>query len=209
MSKFFNKFWKKRSLINDPDISSHYKKDETIDYDIKFIKKYLKPNFMVLDLGCGPMRTVNKIYKFCKHIDCVDFQSKYVDMHKKYKNTNGFVKPAQDFVINKKYDLIIIFGVFTFFKKNEIKKTLKNLRSMKHSKTIILIKDQCGISKDVFIDKYSEIIGSRYKAYYHFYKNILKIYSNQFKTTVFKNVYPQKLNKFNNTKTFFFKLTIN
>jgi ubiquinone/menaquinone biosynthesis C-methylase UbiE len=140
MTKFFNNFWKKRSLINDPDISSHYKKDETINYDIKFIKKYLKPNFTVLDLGCGPMRTVSKIYKSCKHIDCVDFQSKYVEMHKKYKNTKGFVKPVRNFTIDKK-------------KK--------------------------------------------------------KMYSNKFKTRIFSNIYPKKLNKFINTKTFFFKLTNN
>jgi hypothetical protein len=209
MTKFFNNFWKKRSLIDDPDISSHYKKDETINYDIKFIKKYLKPNFTVLDLGCGPMRTVSKIYKSCKHIDCVDFQSKYVEMHKKYKNTKGFVKPVQNFTIDKKYDLIIIFGVFTFFKKNEIKQTLKNLESMRHSRTIILIKDQCGLFKDVFIDKYSNVIGSRYKAYYHYYKNNKKMYSNKFKTKIFSNIYPKKLNKFINTKTFFFKLTNN
>ena len=77
---------------------------------------------------------------------------------------------------------------------------------MTNSKTTILIKDQCGLFEDVFIDKYSDIVGSRYKAYYHYYKKNRNIYSRFFKTKVFKNIYPTRLKKFKNTKTIFFEL---
>ena len=152
------------------------------------------------------MRLASKVVNKCKHIDCVDFQKKYVDMHKKYTNTKGYVSKAENFIIEKKYDLIIIFGVFTFLNKRQILKTINNLYEMTHSKSVILIKDQCGIKKDIFIDKYSPIVGSRYKAYYHFYKASNKIFSKKFKTKFFKNIYPEKFNKFQNNKKVFFEL---
>lgn len=209
MDNYFSKFWKKRSLIVNPDISSHYKKDEAIKYDYKFVKKRLKKHHTVLDLGCGPMRLVSKISKHCKHIDCVDFQKKYVSTHKKYNNTKGYVSNVQDFIIKKKYDLIIIFGVFTFFNKRQIYKTIKNIEKMTHIKSKILIKDQCGVKRDVFIDKHSDVVGSRYKAFYHYYKSSNKIFSKKFKTRIFTKLYPKRLNKFKNTKTVFFELKKN
>ena len=47
------------------------------------------------------MRLASKVVNKCKHIDCVDFQKKYVDMHKKYTNTKGYVSKAENFIIEK------------------------------------------------------------------------------------------------------------
>ena len=46
-----DQFWEARSKITDRRIATHYKHDDTLIYEANLIKKHLKPDDVVLDLG--------------------------------------------------------------------------------------------------------------------------------------------------------------
>lgn len=125
-------------------LNENYYKDpkETFFFITEIItKNYLKPS--VLDLGCARGEF---LYYLKKNIDyeClvgVDYSDKLITEAKKFKELNGVdlkVASADNFNLNKKFDIIVMSGVLSYF--DDISSVFKSIKEhlKPNGKTIIL-----------------------------------------------------------------------
>lgn len=109
------KFWDRAAISYDRE----EKKDkEKYQETINQLAQYLKPEYLVLDFGCGTGLIANEISPLVKQIDAIDFSQKMVDLAKtkaqkqqitnvQYKQVtifDNYLKPAS-------YDVILCFHV--------------------------------------------------------------------------------------------------
>jgi SAM-dependent methyltransferase len=196
--KKIDSFWKKRTKIKDARIATHFKYDDTHNYDLKLIDKYITPKSKVLDLGCGPCYITNKLIGKARYIKGVD---KFGEFLKHCKTGPNFKIEQSDLLKYKdknKYDLILLIGVMFCFGDKESEKIYKNCFNLLTKSGTMIIRQQYGVKKDVIIDKYSQQIGDNYYTYYRFLQKELKILKSFFKVKVI-DVLPKRLNPWSNT----------
>lgn len=196
--KKIDNFWKGRTKIKDMRIATHFKYDDTHTYDLKLIRKYIKPNLKVLDLGCGPCYITNKIVGEVKYIKGVDKFGEFL----KHCNTGPHFETEAcdllDFTDSQKYDLITLIGIMFCFGDRESEKIYKNCNDLLKETGVMIIRQQYGVHDDVIIDKYSEHIGENYYTYYRHLDKEVKFLKKWFSVEVI-DILPERLNPWKNT----------
>ena len=195
-------FWKKQSKKG-RDLSRHNDTQRLV-YDIKYIKKFtnIKPK-KILDLGSGTGQlsiSLNKIYQNC-NFTLVDNNKLFLNFNKK----NKFKKILQNilkFKTKEKYDLILLYGVVNYLSKKNTKKIYLKINEFLNTNGIAFIRHQCGITKEIYINKFSKKLEEKYIARYPDTKQELILLKKIFTTK--KIAYPKKLNLHKNTKHYLY-----
>lgn len=109
---------------------------------IFFIKKYIKPNMNILEIGCGTGKLLQEIDKLYNNINLtgIELSSDMIDnANKKIFNNNiDLINVAvEDFSTTKKYDMIIMKQVLHHLKSKE--SVLKKLSMYLNSNGVIII----------------------------------------------------------------------
>ncbi|OPA75647.1 hypothetical protein BVG16_20130 [Paenibacillus selenitireducens] len=198
-------FFERRAQVEDPNLATHFKDDDTIDFDIELINKYINESSKVLDLGCGPGRITNRLEPHVSYIKSVDNQEKFLEHCIQSPKIKTVVSDLPYFLEPSKFDVILLFGVVTYFNDEEVQKIYKNCYHMLADEGILIVKHACGINDDVIIDKYSEQIGEWYHVFYRHIENDIQLLDqSDFYITNKIDIYPERLNPWENTHYYAF-----
>ncbi len=150
---------------------------ETDDYPYKFLEKVkIKPQYTVLDIGCGNGAVTLEIARKANSVTALDISDKMIQILQKNALKEGlsnieYIKaPIQDFRIKKMYDVVIasrsLNGVA------DIKNQLEKINSAASKYVFITL---WGVNARGFEKKAYEIIGREFKPHpdYLYVYNIL------------------------------------
>lgn len=199
-----NKFWQKRTKVNDPRISTHFQNDDTHLFDLKVIKKYIKPQSKILDLACGPCFYSNLLVDKVKYIKAVDKFGEFFKFCKKTPKIETVEMDLVNFEDSQKYDVVLLIGIMHFLDENDREIVYKKAFKYLKDNGTVYIRHQCGIDKDIDIDKYSEKIDDNYVAKYLKLKKEINMLKNIFNKIEVIDIFPKRLNPWPNTHYYAF-----
>jgi len=202
--KQVNNFWSKRAQIKDARISTHFKQDDTHLYDLDLIKKYATSKSNVLDVACGTCFLTNQLADNVAYIKGTDKFGEFLEhcqVSKKFEVQQADILTYQD---KRKYDLILMFGIITYFDDDDTALIYKRYKKLLTKGGVLIVKHQCGLENDVLIDKFSEQIGDKYQANYKHVNKDLSILKKHFANVELIDIYPSRLNVWENTHFFAF-----
>lgn len=170
------------------------------ELDSNFIMRYANENTSVLDIGTGTGLIVNKIYNKIKSVDCVEPYSEFTKFVVKNRNVTIINKNFFDFITNKTFDLITIFGTMHYVNEEEAIEIYQKSYSFLKRDGYIIIKNQFGINEDVTVSGYSEEQKTDYFAQYRHINKEVEILKNVgFRNINVVDIYPPEANRWNNT----------
>ncbi len=191
------KFWEKQSTNYKTAFEDLYELANYLDkterrHLLKVVKT--KPNFKVLDLGCGTGRWAFEFAKICEKVVAVDFAKGMIDRAKEEAKNRGFtniefgVAGVEDFRSEEKFDIIIISGVLVYFEDENLTSILKNVKKHLAPNGIVVSRETVGIDERLdFRDKFNPKIGQIYSALYRTPEEYKQIFLN----AGLKNIYAE------------------
>lgn len=192
-------FFKKRFTIDDNYVVSRYRHNDRAEYDSDFIKQYINPESIVLDLGCGTGILEEQLYKYVKKIIAVDKYQEFLDKAIKSENIEYLVDNFENLDFQEKFDLILLFGVTMYLTDEQLNNLLKKMSILLKKDGVAIIKNQWGVDSELIVNKYSDDLESMYYAKYRKLSDII----NQIKNLGFKcethDIYPENMNDWKNT----------
>lgn len=192
-------FWQRRTKIENPRVATHYKEDDMHVYDIEFIKKHIKENDALLDLGAGTCYLTNMLIPYVSEIKAVDKFADFLNHAEDHPKLTVEACDLVEYKDDKKYNMVMMFGVANFLPDTELEKIYEFISNHLLPNGKFIIKHASGVKKDVVIDNYSELIGDNYHALYrHLDKDVVML-SQYFDNVEVVDIYPDKLNPWDNT----------
>ena len=192
--KFITDYWLKKSQGIDKDVDtfdlvSHIYGKEKHQVEINAIESMglIHSNSIVLDFGCGNGRLCKNFHNKVKHFVGIDLCKNFIDELNIWKNKNNISNV--DFVvldaldenfqnnIDLGFSLVCIFGVFQYIvNDSDVVKILRQINNLMLPQATCLIKQTTSIiNKNLFIDKYSEMLQSHYIANYRSKENMTNL----------------------------------
>ena len=170
------------------------------ELDSNFIMRYANKNTSILDIGTGTGLIINKIYNHIKNVDCVEPYPEFTKFIVKSENVTVINENFFDFMTDKIFDLITIFGTMHYVNEEEAIEIYRKSDSLLRRGGHIIIKNQFGINEDVTVSGYSEEQKTDYFAQYrHINKEVSILKDVGFKNTNVVDIYPPEANRWNNT----------
>jgi cyclopropane fatty-acyl-phospholipid synthase-like methyltransferase len=202
---YIDSFWRSRAAHPDPRIATHYKHDEALDHDLKFIRDFVTSDSTVLDLGCGACAILNVLADECQYIVGVEKASGLIrhcrrDLPSK---TQYVVSDILEYQPDRLFDVVIIFGVVNFITAAESVVLYARIFSMLKAGGRLIVKHACGVHEEVVVDTHSEVIGSRYNARYPKLEDEVQRLRTNYDVKVV-DIYPPAINKWENTHFYAF-----
>lgn len=202
--KKFDRFWQKRTKIKDPRIATHFKHDDTHVYDLRLIRKLIKPDAEVLDLACGTCYISNQFVDQVKYIKAVDKFPEFLKHCKKSPKMETVACDILAFTDSKKYDLILLIGIMLFFDDQDSEAIYKKCHKLLNKNGIMFVRHQCGVKGDVVVNKYSQTVGDNYCARYKHLDKELQMLKKIFKKVKRVDILPKHLNPWPDTHHYAF-----
>lgn len=195
------KFWKHKSNDNPNELTIKVNPiNDFTKIDADFILRYANSNSDVLDLASGTGLTVNKYYDKVSTVTAVELFpsfSKFIIKDTRIEVVNADIS---EYNTHKKFDIITMFGIVSYFNREEIHSIYAKYRNYLNENGVLLIKNQFGIVKDVSVNGYSEELKTEYYSEYrtlHSEIDILKDIG--FKEISYVDIYPPEANRWDNT----------
>ncbi|MDD6223634.1 MAG: NTP transferase domain-containing protein [bacterium] len=194
-------WFQSRFSIDDNYLVSRYSINDRAKYDIDLIKNYINQESLVLDLGCGTGILEEKLEKFVKHIKAIDRYQEFLDKAKISLKIEYEKHDITTYKDQRKYDLIMMFGVTMYLLEEELNDVLKNCIDMMHDNSVFIIKNQWSIEQtDYIVNKeYSDKNKNQYYGIYRSLHNMKKILSSYNLSYQLIDIYPSEMNKYENT----------
>ncbi len=202
--KKVDNFWLKRTQIANPRIATHFKVDAALQFDVQFIRRFISKYSDVLDMGCGTCAITNMIAPHVRHVMAVDKFGAFLQSCGKNSNITTCAEDILTYSDNKRYDVIILFGVLNYFNPPEVSNILTHLSRMLKPRGVLLVKHACGVYSDVAVDTFSKEIGDHYHAVYRYIEKEKKLFSTHVTLEKVVDIYPKSLNRWSNTHFFAF-----
>jgi len=196
-------FWNRRANVSDPRLATHFKHDNTLEYDIQLIEFYLKEEAKLLDLGCGTCAITNYFESKVNFICAVDKHEGFLQHCSNSNKIELIISDIASYRDDRKYDCIIIFGVMNYLSEDDARSLYERCQKMLTKRGVLIVKHACGVEEDIVVDKYSEAISDWYYAVYRWVdkeKNLLSEYFN----VKIVDIYPPELNPWENTHFYAF-----
>lgn len=198
-----DQFWRSRQSISDSRLATNYRNDGRLELDTMLIKKHHLLNGDLLDLGCGTGTLSEKLLDVSSLIVGVD---KYPTFLKKCPNNPKF-KPIESdllsFETSLMFDTILLFGVINYLTSEEESLLYKNCKKWLKPNGVLLVKNQCGIKEDIFVDGHSTELKSEYNARYPWIHKQARTLKELFQVEII-DIYPPEINRWENTHFYAF-----
>ena len=150
----------------------------------------------VLDIGCGIGRLCFYLAEKVDFVAGVDYSKPLIDIAKQelkkrgLKNVDFTCGRCTDFKYPKKFDAVIISGLFTYLNDEEVPITIANAHKHMKKGGIMLLRESIGLEKRFeVIDKYSPALKARYNGIYRTVATLNELFEKQ----GFRAVHSEKL----------------
>jgi len=198
-----NSFWEERAAMSGA-AASRWSDDNRVFYDLSLIKKFIDSSSNVLDLGCGGCIITNELEPFVNSILAVDKYSGFFKFRKDSPKIETMISDITDFRCEKKFDVILIFGVLNYVSREQAKSVYERCFEMLTNKGVLIVKHQMGLNEDIVVESFSEELNQQYCAVYRNREQEKKDMENAGFTLEIVDIYPKSFNKWENTHHYAF-----
>lgn len=170
--------------------------------DVEFLLRFriLNENYDVLELGAGTGLLTNKIYDKVKSISALEMFEEFSRHIIKDSKIRVINENIFDFVTESKFDVILAFGFMHYVNESEAKIIYQKCFDMMKQDSILVVKNQFGISQDVTIEEFSKEQNREYFSQYRLLSKEMQILKNiDFKDIQAIDIYPKECNRWDNT----------
>lgn len=152
--------------VDETIVSEYFNKTQSLVFSPKSaiieeraIKKFININdeSNVLDLGCGNGRWGSILIPKCKKYVGVDLSKHFIEKAiRKYDRNRArfYCMPAQDYLAEEKFDLILMIGLTTYMNDDDIEKMANNCSKMLAQEGKLIVRSvtlrENGIKRKVF-----------------------------------------------------------
>lgn len=195
------RFWedKARNNPNEKTVKVNPENDFT-SFDANFIMRYANQTSEILDLASGTGLAINKYYDRVGQIDAVELFPEFTKFIVKSSNVNVYNESITDFIPQKQYDIVSMFGVVQYFNEREIKELYARYKSALKAGGKLIVKNQFGVESDVEVSGISEELNVEYISQYRYIdKEVDILKSVGFNDVEIVDIYPPVANRWENT----------
>jgi 2-polyprenyl-3-methyl-5-hydroxy-6-metoxy-1,4-benzoquinol methylase len=199
--KVIKDFYAKKSTSN----RLRWTSKDMLHFEKRMLKKKLKSNDYILDLGAGDGELAKLISSSTNKILAVDNQKNFARFFTR-SNENFVCQDLLKFNSTKKFDFILLFGVITCLNKNDENALYRNISKYLKRDGFLVVKNQVTSGQEIIIDSISQELGSLYSSRYPNLSEQINRLIKYFR--LFEVIeYPDQFNKHVNTRhvMFFFK----
>jgi trans-aconitate methyltransferase len=191
-------FWDGRTAVDGPRAARFHGDHDA--YDLAAIAAHCDAGSRVLDLGCGTCVVPNLLVAAvgCRVHD-VDYVPEFlVHAHDDPRLTTE-VGDVRTYVRDERFDLVLSLGVITYLESVEERRAMyEHCATMLRPGGTLLVKAQFGVHETVAVDRFSDDLGSRYRAVYPQLDDETAVLSELFDVAV-TDPYPASFSRWDNT----------
>lgn len=203
-----NAFWSARTKVEDRRLATNYRDDGRLGYDTELVKKYVKHNSSILDLGAGTCTLTAPFLDIpIEKVVAVDRYEGFLNKVPDHPLLTKICADVAQFYSTQIFDLILLFGVVNFLSHDEELSLYESCSKMMAEDSVFIVKNQCGIANEVLIDKFSEELGTHYHARYPHFEDQFSKLSTFFKVELV-DIYPNEINRWEDTHFYAFICTL-
>ncbi len=204
--KKIDAFWMQRTVIKNPRIATNYREDDRLSYDTAFVSNYLSKSVKLLDLGAGTCTLSSRFLNDVQEVVAVDKYAEFLKLAPDHPNLRKVSADIVGYESRDVFDVILLFGVVNFLNIDEEVSLYQSCLNMMRNTAVFLVKNQCGIKKEVIVDSYSEDLKTHYHARYPFVDDQRDRLAEYFDVQMV-DIYPPELNKWADTHFYAFICT--
>lgn len=198
-----NDFWSARTTVPDPRLATNYRNDGRLEFDVALVRKYLTRSSHILDLGAGTCTLSERLLTDDRKIDAVEKFPGFLDKAIQHPGLSKISCDIADFVPDKKYDAILIFGVINFLTREEERLVYERCGAALNNRGVLIVKNQCGVDAEKVVDSYSEELAATYHARYPAVFEQKSMLSEYFNVEIV-DIYPPVMNRWDDTHFYAF-----
>lgn len=199
-------FWSARTTIADPRIATNYRDDGRLGFDLELARRFCRPGARVLDLGAGTCTLSAPLLDEVDRVVAVDKFVGFLEMAPEHPRLETVAADVAGFTMDATFDLILLFGVANFLTVAEETDLYRECATMLAPNGVFVAKNQCGVDKEVVVDRYSEELGAHYHARYPARDEQLQRLEEFFAVDVI-DIYPPEINRWADTHFYAFVCT--
>jgi SAM-dependent methyltransferase len=158
-----NEFWHRRAAATDKSI--RWTDHQMLSCDLDLVRRVLSPRSALLDLGCGTGDLFLPFLDDLAHVTAVDMVPDFLTRIPDDPRIERVVADLSVYQPSRTYDLGLLFGVVTHLASDAEAAVYDALRTAVPA-GIVLVKNQCGREKELFVDNWSDSLGSHYVGRY-------------------------------------------
>jgi cyclopropane fatty-acyl-phospholipid synthase-like methyltransferase len=200
-----DRFLKERTSVEDRKLATRFHDSDAHVYDLGFIRPHLSQGAHVLDLGCGSGILAYEAAKTAEHVLAVDKFEEFFDPQ--YRADNMEFEKSDILEFSRapvSFDVILLFGVVTYLDYDETRRIYSRIAGWLRDDGVLLAKHGCGVTEDVFVDGFSKHLQSHYVALYKYLETEKDILSEYFASVEVTDIYPDHLNRWDDTRYYAF-----
>lgn len=194
-------YWQSRTAIEDPEVASRHRHSDAKEFDLAFIAPHLSPGCEILDLGAGSCVLADRLADRPEvaRVRAVEKFAGFFDKRPPHPRVETFASDVRDYRDDHRYHLVLLFGVMNYFHDGEAAALYARCHRMLRPDGRLLVKHQCGVGKDVVVDHHSAELGHTYQAIYRAVEHEVRLLGEHFSPVEVVDVYPPRLNRWDNT----------
>jgi SAM-dependent methyltransferase len=198
-----DRFWQGRTSIQDPRIATNYRDDNRLQLDYEFVRRLLPEKASVLDLGAGSCTLAGMLLPHVSSILAIDKFPEFLSLAPKSEKLLTRCADVASFQSDDLFDVILLFGVANFLTETEEFRLYGQCKRMLKQGGVFIVKNQCGSTDEVLVDKYSEELGAHYHARYPAVDSQRGMLQSLFHVTT-HDIYPPAINRWPDTHFYAF-----
>lgn len=198
MTDVIRDFWDGRTAVDGPRAARFHGEHDA--YDLSAIAALCDGGSRVLDLGCGTCVVANALVATVDcHVHAVDYVPEFLVHALDDPRLTTEVGDVRSYVRDDRYDLILSLGVITYLESVEERHAMyEHCATMLRSGGALLVKAQFGVHETVTVDRFSEDLGSRYRAVYPQLDDEAAVLAELFDVTI-EDPYPASFSRYDDT----------
>jgi len=161
--KVVRKFWENYSKKKDNRVG--FTSATMYEWELSEVSRIIPHVGYLLDLGSGHGNLSRKLINEKSHLLAVDWMEEYKASFCR-PNESFICSPLESFETKIRFDHVLLFGVITHLNKSEEINIYKKIAKFLKPNGCAIVKNQCSIDKEFFINGYSEKLNSDYSARY-------------------------------------------
>lgn len=204
LRKKIDAFWHAQAQMPDKYLATHFKVDNTHDYDYELVKRFTNSKSEVLDLAAGTCIVSSRLAPNVAQVTAVDKYDSFLEECPEQPNMTLIQNDILSLSLTSQFDVVLLLGVITYFDRAESEKIYQKAAELLKPGGHIIIKHQCGVEEDITVDHFSPQLKTHYAAFYRSIETEKEILSLHVDVCEVIDIYPAELNKWDNTHFYAF-----